>query len=607
LVLAVIVLVGLFWTSLAVADTSPDPPLADPIPESISKSGLAVKLEEVVIIPASGALPAARINYLTDPGDGSGRLFVPDLRGDLWAVSAGVPTVYLDVAVAFSDFVAEPGLGSGFGFVAFHPDFAVNGLFYTVHTEDGDALAGATDYDDPSGNVVHGVITEWTATDPSASTFAGSMREMLRVGFGVYLHGFQQIGFDPTLPSEHPDYGLLYISVGDGDETPAFSLGPRDLSVPHGKILRIDPLGGDGPNGEYGIPATNPFVPTMGALDEIWAFGLRNPHRFSWDTGGDQMFIANIGESNVDGVYVGQPGADYGWNEREGPFLFDPADPENVYPLPVGDEAFGYTYPVAQYDHDEGFALVGGFVSRSPAVPELDGMYVFGDIVNGRIFYADEAEMVTGAEPATVNELTLVDGDDDEVTMQDLAGMARVDLRFGTDSDGIIYVLAKANGQIWRITSAPLPPPPPTTTTPPPPTTTTPPPPPPGSGVACPEVELPFVDVSMESFAYDDVVCIFGLGVTMGTGATTYSPAEFVTREQMAAFLGRLWRVLGGVCPEVELPFVDVSMESFAYDDVVCIFGLGVTMGTGATTYSPAEFVTREQMAAFLARVIRIA
>ncbi|MBT5138237.1 MAG: S-layer homology domain-containing protein, partial [Acidimicrobiaceae bacterium] len=106
--------------------------------------------------------------------------------------------------------------------------------------------------------------------------------------------------------------------------------------------------------------------------------------------------------------------------------------------------------------------------------------------------------------------------------------------------------------------------------------------------------------------AKDDVPCIFGLGITTGTSATTYSPADFVTREQMASFLARMYRELTGEeCSGGAHPFTDMSATSFAKDDVPCIFGLGVTTGTSATTYSPADFVTREQMASFLARVWR--
>ena len=129
------------------------------------------------------------------------------------------------------------------------------------------------------------------------------------------------------------------------------------------------------------------------------------------------MYIGQIGEKNIDAIYPGFAGANYGWNEREGTFLFAKDDPNVVYPLPANDAEFGYTYPVAQYDHDEGFAVVGGFVYRGSGIPILQGKYVFGDIVNGRIFYAEATEMIAGQQPAKIHELTLIDNSGFEKTL----------------------------------------------------------------------------------------------------------------------------------------------------------------------------------------------
>ncbi|MFQ5557626.1 MAG: choice-of-anchor D domain-containing protein, partial [Acidimicrobiales bacterium] len=120
----------------------------------------------------------------------------------------------------------------------------------------------------------------------------------------------------------------------------------------------------------------------------------------------------------------------------------------------------------------------------------------------------------------------------------------------------------------------------------------------------CPSPALPFGDVSTTSIFYADIQCIFGLNITTGTTANTYSPGDLVTREQMASFLARTYSFLAGVtCPTPGIPFLDVFLSSVHYFDVRCIFGLGITTGTGPTTYSPADFVTREQMAAFIARL----
>lgn len=437
------------------SDSSALTPLSDPIPETIEKSGLEVELEPFVVIPASSTgNPKTRINFLTHANDGSGRLFVNDLRNRLYVIENGNVSVYLDVKAQFPDFVDSPRLGTGFGFFAFHPEFATNGKFYTVHTEAGSALSGETpDYVSPEGTDVHGIVTEWTTGNPTANTFSGTRREVLRIGFETFLHGFQQIGFNTNARPGDEDYGLLYITAGDGEENPNFSDGPQDLSVPHGKILRIDPLASNGPNGQYGIPSSNPFVGVSGALGEIWAYGFRNPHRFSWDEGGSgRMFIGNIGEKQIDAIYLGGAGNNYGWNEREGGFLFLKTDPNFVYPLPPNDAQYGYVYPVAQYDHDEGRAVVGGFVYRGDAIPELYGKYVFGDIVNGRIFYIDEDDMVQG-QYATIHELTLLNQGGSEVTLLGLVGGGRTDLRLGIDAEGEIYILSKTSGDIWKLVS----------------------------------------------------------------------------------------------------------------------------------------------------------
>ena len=439
-------------------DTVSPQPLADPIPETISKSGVGVVVEEFVTIPSSNSdsIPQARINFLDHANDNSGRLFVNDLRHKMYVIDANSAiTEYLNLAANFTDFVDSPRLGSGFGFFAFHPEFSNNGKFYTVHTEAGGALSNKIpDYSSNSTDSVHGVITEWTARQPGANYFLGSKREILRIGFNTFLHGFQQIGFNRTAQVGSGDYGLLYIATGDGQENPNFTSSPQDLSLPHGKILRIDPLGSNAANGQYGIPSSNPFTDTSGALGEIWAYGLRNPHRFSWDSGGtNRMFIGHIGEKNIDAIYAGFAGANYGWTEREGSFLFKINDPNNVYSLPNNDAQHGYTYPVAQYDHDEGFATVGGFVYRGASIPALNGKYIFGDIVNGRIFYTEESKMITGESPTTIHELTLFDSNDNERDMRYFAGHSRVDLRLGLDASGELYFLSKTNGKIWRITS----------------------------------------------------------------------------------------------------------------------------------------------------------
>lgn len=470
----------------AAQDAALGEPITDPIPEQPIQSGLGLQLSELTRLPRSETYPGPpvdnrlvrwnRINYLGEVPDGSGRLYVPDLNGKLYLLEGGTPREYLDVGATFAPaFFSQRGLGQGFGFVTFHPEFAENGKLYTVHTEQA-SLAPRTPDFVQSRTAFHGVITEWTADDPSAPTFSGSRREVLRIGFGGQIHGIQQIDFNPEAKrrGHGSDYGLLYVAVGDG----GLGVGsdePQDVSLPHGKLLRIDPLGTDGVSGEYGIPDDNPFVDEPGALGEIYSIGFRDPHRFSWDPGGNhRMFLGHIGEHGVEAVNEITAGSNHGWSEREGAFVFDTSSPdqcERLYPLPADDERYGYSYPVVAYDHDPppswfaggcrgdvGHGIVGGFVYRGRGVPELRGKYVFADLVTGRIFYTEASRMREGRLPAPIHELMIYDesgrrvGNKAFLNADGLGDPNRVDIRFGRDAEGELYVLSKGSGRIWKIT-----------------------------------------------------------------------------------------------------------------------------------------------------------
>lgn len=432
----------------------------------------ALELEEYAAFPKSAPEPLstdvrlqrhARINYLGEVPDGSGRTYVPDLNGMLYLVDAGDVIPYLDVRAAFApDFAASVGLGNGFGFVAFHPEFADNGKFYTVHTEADAALVNRVpDLTSQPEAAFHGVVTEWIADYPLANQFSGTKRELLRLGFQGRIHGIQQLGFNPNSQPGDEDYGLLYVAVGDG------GLGirsdtPQNLAVPQGKLLRLDPAGNDSDNGKYGIPVGNPFVERRGALGEIYAYGLRDPHRFSWDSQGDQrMFLGHIGEHEIEMIYDVLPGDNFGWSQREGRFVYDQARPCQLFPLPRDDARYGYVYPLAEYDQnrspelpcnvDAGHAISGGFMYRGPVGP-LRGKYIFGDLVDGRVMYVEGKELQRKAgRRATIHELTVIESGR-QLSMPQLVGDARVDLRFGTDSKNDLYLLAKANGKVWKVT-----------------------------------------------------------------------------------------------------------------------------------------------------------
>ena len=372
----------------------------------------------------------------------------------MYVIDGNSVSLFLDLESKHPDFVSSPGLGTGFGSITFHPEFATNGKFYTGHSEDANSAPADLAGSEGLPSVQQGVVTEWTMVDTSSNdASSAASREVLRIDYSDTVHALQEIAFNPIAESGDEDYGLLYILTGDSgsvnDDTPA-NVG--HIESPMGSILRIDPAGNNSANGEYGIPVTNPWADEPGpdTVKELYAIGFRNPHRIAWDSVTGKVLVGNIGERQLEEVELIVPGGNYGWPHREGTFLFDINDRDNVYPLPASDNP-EFLYPVAQYDHDEGFAIIGGVVYRGDDVPELYGKYIFGDIRDGRVFYCDVDDLVLGSQ-ATIYELTLT-RNGSPTTLQALAGNSRADLRFGYDNDGELYILTKTDGKIRRVVS----------------------------------------------------------------------------------------------------------------------------------------------------------
>ncbi len=436
---------------------------SNPLPTRIGSEGVKVELVDWLQAPATASSPRARLSTLKPAYDGTSRLFVNDQRGPLYVVASPAATamsLYLDVKAQIAAFRDSPGLGTGLTGFAFHPQFATNGRLYTAHMES--AGSGRADYGAAAAGtvVLQGVIMEWTASLPDANVFAGTRRELLRIDYTGTIHGLQDLAFNPYAKAGDEDYGMLYICAGDGG---AVAAGRTDwthkLSSPYGSILRIDPLGTNSPNGRYGIPAGNPYANDgkTETLGEIYAWGFRNPHRISWDSQAPhRALIGDIGENQIEEVNLLTKGGDYGYPDREGTFVLRTNQTGVVYPLPADDATFGFTYPVAQYDHDEGDAIAGGYVYRGSAVPALRGLYFFGDIPSGRMFYL-KADAIAPGTQTTVYELGLTRNRAD-VRLTALAGTTRADVRFGIDLDGEVYVMTKGDGRIRRVAAVPAPP-----------------------------------------------------------------------------------------------------------------------------------------------------
>ena len=469
---------GLGGVLLGVVGACDPTPLSDPIPETIEKGQLQVAAVPFVRAPASEDMAKngagmdanaayARIQYLLPvPGPGS-RLAFNDTRGVLYLTDAGgaPPRTYLDLRTQGIGFTnAKSPNESGLMGFAFHPEFATTGApgygkLYIAFTAEPE---GASDYAE-EGAEQHSVVREWTAVDAAAAVFAGETRELLRVRQRRPWHNVGTVAFNPTATPAAAEYGLLYVCFGDGGAANVDSLdqGQR-LDTLLGAIVRIDPLASGAAS--YGVPRTNPFVDRPDAAPEIWAYGLRHPQHISWDAADGRMFIADIGARSIEEINIGTAGANYGWRLREGTFATRMAYGLNgsaVYERPSTDPV-PLAYPVAQYDHDEGYAVGGGFVYRGQRIPALFGRYLFTDFPRGRLFAIDSANLTPG-QPAAIEEvrLTLGDGEGDLTAAVGFpnhhphSGEMRVDARLGIDHEGELYLLTKGDGWIRRLVPPP--------------------------------------------------------------------------------------------------------------------------------------------------------
>ncbi len=431
--------------------------LTNPIPDPIEFKGLALETETyVVVTPSADAAPLSRLGLIrTLPG---GRQFVNDLRGFIHEFGRGTSSLYLDVRPDHPHFVDAPGLGTGLYSFAFHPEFLENGRLYTAHAEGRDA-PGEPDFVPPDVVPERGydaVLTEWIASDPSAPVFSGTRREVLRVRTTGTVRAIQEVAFNQHARPGDPDYGLLYVPIGEGDASLARVVdGLGRLDSPLGTLFRIDPLGNDSSNGQYGIPADNPWADSPGPeiIREIYAYGFRNPNRLGWSPPPDPfLYLGDIGESNIEELNLIEPGRNYGWPHREGTFVLRSDDPSKyrvVFPLPDDWMDDGFTYPIAQYDHDEGYSIAAGPVYDG-AIPELRGLLFFSDIRLGRVFYVRTDEIQQGRQAEIFEARLYLDGAD--LTLVEREG--RADLRWGLSPDGEMYVLTQADGTIRKIVGA---------------------------------------------------------------------------------------------------------------------------------------------------------
>lgn len=456
-----------FALVLGVAALSPNlyaqahAPLIDPIPASIPSSGITIGLHTVMsglVQPTAGA---------TAPGD-SDHLYIADQIGKVWAVDISrhpqPPTLFLDITGQIITLGLGPAKYDERGLlgIAFHPNFRRNHLFYTFATQP--ASGPATFSTLPASAVPNSqnVLKEWRVVELSEDHFVvdpGSARVLLSINKPQFNHNGGALMFGP----DH----YLYLSVGDGGGSNDFGVGHSpagnaqslDKGNVLGKILRINPLGHNSANGQYGIPESNPFAGSavFTGQTEIFAYGFRNPWRMSFDSKTGRLIAGDVGQNDIEEVDIVHKGMNYGWPVKEGTFLFDGFLPGRagtgyVWQNSPGAPS-GLVDPIAQYDHGDGEvaplhsgihvrqAIIGGFMYRGDSVDALSNKYVFGDY---------------GSTPSPLQgHLYILRGVHNEIQELAVEGRKTLGLAvlgFAQGRDGELYLLASQTGTVLGTT-----------------------------------------------------------------------------------------------------------------------------------------------------------
>lgn len=388
--------------SLLVAAPAPllaaSPASAQVLPPPVQQGDLTVRL----VVVAEGLTAP---NLVTHAGDDSGRLFVVDQIGLVRVIDASgnlLAEPFLDVRDRMVTLAAgfdERGLLG----LAFHPDFESNGRFFVRYSVPRAGSAGEPCFGTSRG--CHSErLSEFTMPDPTASTAAAAVERVLfEIAEPEFNHNSGSVEFGPD--------GMLYFTLGDGGgandglSSPGLPHGPdgngQNTMTHLGSMLRIDVDAEPEPGLGYAIPGDNPFAAPrrdgLVGLPEIYAWGFRNPFRFSFDDETGELWVADVGQNLIEEIDVVEGGRNYGWVIREGSLCFDPQNPGD--PLPacpgVGLQGEPLHGPVAEYTHADGISVIGGYVWRRSAGSAMHGKYIFGDFSTsfgspaGRLFYLD--------------------------------------------------------------------------------------------------------------------------------------------------------------------------------------------------------------------------
>ena len=448
-------------------------------------SGLTIIVEPYVEMPlASTGLPA-RWNAMATQGD---RIFIMDEQdGRIYEITNREPILWFDVATAIQSTtgrrlnIDNPFHGGVRG-LAFHPDFSVNGKFYTTLMEQRPADTTQHRYlSDAALLEADSVLVEWTADPSTLIVNPASYREVFRVGIPEFDHPIKQIAFDPSAGPGDREYGLLYIAHGDGSRESTTTVGGQGNNA-LGKILRINPLANG--TSRYSVPGDNPFLGNTSMLDEVFSIGHRNPHHLAFTQNGT-LIATEDGRDNIDEINLIRAGADYGWSQREGAYtqLSQPGLFTGVGTLPADDASLGLTYPVAQFGHTgelgasfTGQALGGGFAVENGSA--LSGQFFYIDFPkSGEVFHSSIDAMLSANTQGVPDSLTVArtgragvayDHDNNPATdvlqrsLKDIVRSAtgyvntndRVDVRYGQGPEGELYLMSKRNNMVYLISNS---------------------------------------------------------------------------------------------------------------------------------------------------------
>lgn len=459
------------------------------------------------------ALPIA----ITHAGDGLGRIFIAEKAGMIRILENGVlsPTPFLNMQSIVNSSSNEQGLLA----LAFHPQYESNGYFYTVHTNAAGSL----------------VLSRFTASPANSNQVnLNSRAELLVIPHPTYTnHNGGTLAFGSD--------NYLYWSTGDGGGTGDPFNNAQNLTSLLGKLLRLD-VNSAFP---YAIPSTNPFYnnPDSSIRKEIWAYGLRNPWRFSFDRLTQDLYIGDVGQGAREEIDFqpasSQGGENYGWDVMEGSICYNATTCNQTNKVP----------PVTEYTHAVGCSVTGGYVYRGPAYPSMQGHYFYGDYCQGILF-----DLYHSSENGWIS--------------QQLLDTAHGISTFGEDENGELYLADYFEGSVYQISYD----------------------------------ETTFADVPSTSPYWDEIEILYVKGVTSGcnTEPLMYCPAITVTRDQMAVFLLRARHGSNYQPPAATGTFNDVPAGHWAARWIDELAAEGITSGCGGGNYCPSARVNRAQMAVLL-------